>query len=291
MKDFLAAWTLLLSIKLPLSNRPGAIAIRIVPLIFAGLAFIEEPSLAQSPCRGDQRIVGGVATTIEKHPWQIALSIQTPQGLSFCGGSLIKENWALSAAHCFQDRVDITKTTFKAGATNYELEGQWAKIERVIVHEAYNPDTQENDIALVKFSTPTKGKPIALPSGQFKLRSCEALEITGWGRTVESDAAPLSKTLRVGEIPYVENSVCNEPFSYNGQIKDGMMCAGLRDGGIDACQGDSGGPLVYDGGREPLLVGVVSWGQGCARKLKYGVYTRVSAYRDWIDQTIGRETR
>ena len=77
---------------------------------------------------------------------------------------------------------------------------------------------------------------------------------------------------------------------YNGSIGAGMMCAGHRDGGVDACQGDSGGPLVWKTDDGPLLVGVVSFGEGCARKLKYGVYTRVSKYRHWITKVIASDT-
>jgi len=75
--------------------------------------------------------------------------------------------------------------------------------------------------------------------------------------------------------------MCNAPNAYNGHIKAGMMCAGYKEGGVDSCNGDSGGSLVWRTSDGPVLVGVVSFGEGCARKLKYGVYTPVSAYRNW----------
>ena len=82
-----------------------------------------------------------------------------------------------------------------------------------------------------------------------------------------------SENLQKAEVPLVENATCNAADAYNGEIKPGM-CAGYREGGIDL-PGDSGGPLMLSGKDGPVLVGVVSWGAGCARKLRYGVYTRV----------------
>jgi secreted trypsin-like serine protease len=92
--------------------------------------------------------------------------------------------------------------------------------------------------------------------------------------------------LRKAAVPVVDTRVCNEPASYNGAIREHMLCAGHKQGGTDSCQGDSGGPLVLRGSDGPVLVGVVSWGVGCARKLKYGVYTRVADYRRWINGII-----
>jgi trypsin len=116
------------------------------------------------------------------------------------------------------------------------------------------------------------------------LKPCQVLEVTGWGAIKED--GPAAKTLQLAEVPLVDNATCNAKGAYAGRIKASMMCAGLRDGGVDSCQGDSGGPLVLRGLDGPVLVGVVSWGDGCARKLRYGVYTRVDTYSGWIAKTI-----
>ena len=103
------------------------------------------------------------------------------------------------------------------------------------------------------------------------------------GVTAEGASSP-SRPLLKASVPYVDNTVCNDASAYNGRIKPGMICAGYREGGVDACQGDSGGPLVWRTSDGPVLVGVVSFGEGCG--LKYGTYTRVSAYRDWINRIV-----
>ena len=87
-------------------------------------------------------------------------------------------------------------------------------------------------------------------------------------------------------IPVIDNSVCNAAESYQKSITNNMLCAGEREGGKDSCQGDSGGPLVLGTKNEARLIGIVSWGEGCARKDKYGVYTRVSSVYDWIYSSV-----
>ncbi len=101
-----------------------------------------------------------------------------------------------------------------------------------------------------------------------------AFEVTGWGTT--SEGGKSSHALIIVSVPYVEQDVCNN--SYGGAIKGSMLCAGKK--GSDSCQGDSGGPLVLKSANGP--VGVVSFGEGCGRENKYGVYTRVSSYQRWI---------
>jgi trypsin len=226
---------------------------------------------------GDRKIVGGEATDIQNHPWQVA--IITKVGL--CGGSVIGERWVLSAAHCFgaSDRPDMVK--FKAGVTSLD-EGIWSTVQSVVIHENYNSRPYENDVALVKLKAKSAASVIPLTDVSAVIPSGQPLEVTGWGATAERGHYP--KQLLKGIVPYVDNETCNEPSSYNGRVFPTMICAGHREGGVDSCQGDSGGPLVWRTSEGPVLVGVVSVGGGCARRLKYGVYTRVSAYREWINR-------
>jgi secreted trypsin-like serine protease len=128
---------------------------------------------------------------------------------------------------------------------------------------------------------------IPLMPANGSLRVGQLLEVTGWG-VVEENGETSGELLKA-RVPYVENATCNQPRSYDGAIRPGMMCAGFREGGIDSCQGDSGGPLVWRSLDGPVLVGVVSFGDGCARKLKYGVYTRVAEYRSWISEAIAAD--
>ena len=236
---------------------------------------------------GGRRIVGGEKTDIKDHPWQVALNIKTPEGTYLCGGSIIAQRWVLTAAHCMEPGTKSENVKAKAGATNYISAGTWTPIKRVVVHEKYNPKTFENDLALLKLASPPSGKVIPIADAAMTLSVGQPLEVTGWGATSEGGDA--ARNLLKGTVPYVDNAVCNEPKAYNGGIGAHMMCAGHRDGGVDACQGDSGGPLVWRTEDGPVLVGVVSFGEGCARKLKYGVYTRVSSYRDWISRVVASD--
>ena len=228
--------------------------------------------------------MGGEKADIREHPWQVAFSIGTPGSPMLCGGSLVADRWVLTAAHCFHATAQPDVVRVKAGASDYRQRGGWGEAEKIVMHEGYDAKTHENDLALVKLKSPPAGEIIPLATPEVQPHTCDMLEVTGWGRTAEG--APAAAVLQRASVPYVENSICNAPEAYKGAIKDGMMCAGYHDGGVDACQGDSGGPLVLRGADGPVLIGVVSWGEGCARKLKFGVYTRVSAYRDWIAKTI-----
>ena len=232
-----------------------------------------------------RRIVGGEPTTIKEHPWQVALNVTLDGEIFVCGGSLVADRWVLTAAHCFKPSTKPIEVRVKAGATEL-TEGQWSSIESIVIHEANNPKTHENDLALIRLSFPPEGRIIPIMKVAQTLMVGQPLEVAGWGATAYGGYA--AKHLLKAIVPYVANESCNEPTAYNNTIKPTMMCAGYQDGEVDSCQGDSGGPLVWYTADGPVLVGVVSWGDGCARKLRYGVYTRVATYTGWIAKVVAR---
>ena len=110
------------------------------------------------------------------------------------------------------------------------------------------------------------------------------MTVSGWG-TLSSGGQSPDKLMEV-DVPYVTNEICNSAEAYGGQVQDTEMCAGFKEGGKDSCQGDSGGPLVVPHNNGFVQVGVVSWGDGCAAKDKYGVYANVAALKGWIDSAM-----
>merc|ERR1712168_963649 len=105
--------------------------------------------------------------------------------------------------------------------------------------------------------------------------------VSGWGAVREGGRAP--DTLQQVMVPHFNHDKCAKILAYRNRIPDTVICAGYPEGGKDSCQGDSGGPLVTLIDGEWTLAGVVSWGIGCARRGKPGVYTDVAKYIDWIE--------
>lgn len=254
---------------------------------FFAVLWISPTASQEAVSLGGKKIVGGVATTIAKHPWQVALIVTRPDGSFLCGGSVIAGRWILTAAHCFGSSAANVKVKAKTGATDYVSEGVWIDVDKIIIHESYDPKSKAHDIALLRLPSSSAATIIPLAASETKVELGEMLTVTGWGVTETGDKSPV---LKKATVPYVDNDTCNDPKSYKGRVLGMMMCAGAREGGIDACQGDSGGPLVK--GEKPedaILVGIVSFGEGCAQQLKYGVYTRVSEERDWILGSIAKQ--
>ena len=229
------------------------------------------------------QVVGGMPTTIQEHPWLVALYIDTKGGRRFCGGSRIRDNWVLTAAHCFVDAKRPYRTTLKSGVSLLSVSGVEVLAKRIIPHPDFKSATFAHDLALVEVDN-LKATVLRLPFDGEKVPDSEMLSLAGWGLT---EAGRMADQLQEAFVPHVPLNICNGTKAYEGAIAAGMMCAGYPGGGIDACAGDSGGPLVWRKADGPVLVGVVSFGKGCAQAMKFGVYTRVRKYLDWIERVIG----
>lgn len=248
------------------------------------------PLIAQEPDRTVD-IVGGQEADPGEWPHQVLLF----PGNSLCGGSLIDELWVLTAAHCVVDNADnpiaagsISVRLGKHNAYVNEPSQQIKSVSQVLVHENYNDITSfNNDIALLKLTSPAtlndrvKIIPLITDADAALTMPGDIATVTGWGNLNAqpgSDAFP--DNLQEVEVPIISNDVCDNIYA----ITDNMICAGLEQGGKDACQGDSGGPLIVpDGEGGWKQTGVVSFGSGCAQPERYGVYTRVSQYINWME--------
>lgn len=218
-------------------------------------------------------IVGGSPAAKNELPFQV--SVQTSSGSHFCGGSLIAPDTVLTAAHCVENKA-LTRVV--AGITSLKEKGEKFTVKKVIIHPLRGKTENGNDydFAILKLDGASKLQPIALSE---QVLDCGEATTSGWGTTREG-AANVSTILMKVDVPIVPQEVCADAYS---ELTDTMICAGLPEGGKDSCQGDSGGPLFVRGvGGKPFLVGVVSWGEGCARPKKYGVYARVSSAYQWI---------
>lgn len=224
---------------------------------------------------GNPRIVGGRNSSL---PWVVAVTTDGTHNSQYCGGSLIDKQWVLTAAHCKvqkNDKLIVGRTDLKL--TNGNVVG----IVEVKNHAGFDEDTQDNDIAVLKLAEPVDVETVDVYSGSANLADAVAT-VAGWGFVKEG--GPASTKLLEVDVPVVTNAKCSAGYaSDNVSITENMLCAGLARGGKDSCQGDSGGPMVVRGaGNKWRQAGVVSFGVGCARPDKYGVYARVSKYVDWI---------
>lgn len=235
----------------------------------------------QSPADDGASIVGGYESVPGSRPYQISLQSSTYG--HFCGGALISSDWVLTAAHCVSSNLEIRVGVHTLSSN----EGQTIAVSQVIAHPGYNSSTMENDIALLKLASPADAAyaPLALPTTTVMADAGapgDMVIVSGWGATQEGGST--SDTLQEVAVPVVSNTTCNS--AYPGDIVDSMVCAGFAEGGKDSCQGDSGGPLVAEYQGSIYSVGVVSWGEGCARPDKYGVYTRTISHLSWIESNL-----
>ncbi|CAK9821367.1 unnamed protein product [Anthophora retusa] len=230
-----------------------------------------------------KRIVGGIETQVNQYPW---MALMMFRGRFYCGGSVISSRYVLTAAHCV-DRFDpnlITVLILEHDRNSTtETETQMFKVDSVIKHSGYSTFNYNNDIALVKLKDSIrfegKMRPVCLPERAKTFAGLDGI-VTGWGAIEESGS--ISQTLQEVTVPILTNAECRASKYPARKITDNMLCAGSKEGSKDSCQGDSGGPLHIVNGDTYDVVGVVSWGEGCAKPGYPGVYSRVNRYLTWI---------
>ncbi|RWS11401.1 Coagulation factor X-like protein [Dinothrombium tinctorium] len=246
------------------------------------------------------KIVGGKTSEMGAFPWQVMFWDISRK--SFCGGALLNERWVATAAHCFSptkgDNPPPESQIFvrlgKYDQQETEEQEVQTKILQVLKHPGFNPDTFDNDLALVHLVDHITFndyiKPICLGESQqmiddifFRPGLLRMGHVTGWGQLKENGPQP--RKLQEIRMPIVDFKVCKN--STNFKVTTNMFCAGYAQEIIgDACKGDSGGPFVGYSQDRWYLLGVVSWGEGCGRTGKYGFYTKMSNFIDWIKGVI-----
>ncbi|XP_057283104.1 serine protease 56 [Pezoporus wallicus] len=231
------------------------------------------------------RIMGGSVALLGSWPWLVSVRLH---GELMCGGVLVGLSWVLTAAHCFAGNQNELAWTVVVGdheLGKHRTGEQVVSVRRILPHPKFNPKTFHGDLALLELAVPLAPSPtvspVCLPSSPAEPSPGTACYIAGWGSLYEE--GPAANVVMEAQVPLLSQETCRSALGKD-LITNTMFCAGYLSGGIDTCQGDSGGPLACQdpSSHRFVLYGITSWGDGCGERGKPGVYTRVTAFTDWL---------
>jgi trypsin len=258
------------------------------------LLLVPSSANAQSNGSVQPKIVGGHSASVSQYPWQAAVFVDDEQ---ICGGSLLTSRIVITAAHCVfdtdpncvircsisdpggdgTDRLDPNDANVMLGSTT--INGPRTPLIGVSFRSNYDPDFRpgvpQNDVGYLVLASGSGQTPIKIAAtGEEALWDRDSpVDISGWGQS-ESDPTP--STLQAATVQIIDDGLCSADYGADFD-RNTMICAGFQSGGVDTCAGDSGGPLqapLAAGGYR--LVGITSWGEGCAEPAAPGVYTRIA---------------
>lgn len=252
--------------------------------------------------RISSRIVGGQDAPDGVWPWHVSILVDFSP---VCGGSLINEQWVLTAASCVDRSSSIQQYTVLLGAhqlLNLSQNVEFYPLQKILIHPNYlgKAGSFSADIALLKLASPVPFTshilPICLPQSYDDFSRNTNCWIAGWGNTGKDEQLSAPLTLQEAKVPIISRRDCNNfynavPFRGMNQepIKPDMICTGYTQGRKSFCQGDGGGALVCKVGRRWTQAGIVSWGVGCGKYFHPGVYISVPFYNVWINSKIRTE--
>lgn len=255
-------------------RRPGSSvrsAAVLVAAVLAGAAVV-------GPVAPAAAIVGGERASLSSYPY--AVFLEDDRGTQYCGGTIISNSAIVTAAHCAA-AVPAAKVRVVAGREDRRGDGGVSlAVSNVWQHPGFTAVGKGDDVAVMSVRGRLPGRAADLGRDDGPYATGTKATVLGWGR-VSDGGGERSDYLRRAVVPVMSDADCRAGYPEYGPSS--MLCAGYPEGGIDACKGDSGGPLVVDGS----LIGIVSYGEGCAKAGKPGVYTRVSTYADDIAAQAG----
>ncbi|XP_074040569.1 plasminogen isoform X1 [Leptinotarsa decemlineata] len=228
------------------------------------------------------KIIGGTEAQRYKWPWHVAILNQYME--VFCGGTLIASRWVLTANHCIRRYLRVRLNAHDL--RSHDGRDVEMTVSKMFPHPKFNFRTVDNDIALLMLPKAVRTPVACLPNKMPRTR--ELCSVMGWGKIHPMDVYG-TNLLQEAKLPIVHPDTCRKSYR-RFLISDNMLCAGWASGRADTCAGDSGGGLICPSRRYKRIVysvqGITSFGDGCGRRNKYGIYTTVYNYVGWINYII-----